>query len=149
MIAHHHHHLVVVIALVVLPMTQVVAWAPVSFGPGAFNAPYFARKPQYSASSRNHVGSSIAHILHPSTESSTLLHSSDDGNNISSSDEKKKTKIGSSEYYQGFVTQSINDEPEERVTGDAVLIPTLKFVGSISVVLILLTVGFLASNDLL
>ena len=56
-------------------------------------------------------------------------------------------KVGSSEYYKGFV--QINEEPEERTTGDAVLGPTLKLAGQVTVVLAVLTIGFLASNGLI
>ena len=68
-----------------------------------------------------------------------------------SSDEEKENKvaIGSSEYYQGFVGRSLNEEPEERVTGDAILGPTFKFVGGFAAILVVLTVGFLASNGLI
>ena len=55
--------------------------------------------------------------------------------------------VRSSEYYKGFV--QINEEPEERTTGDAVLGPTLKLAGQVTVVLAVLTIGFLASNGLI
>ncbi len=58
-------------------------------------------------------------------------------------------KVGSSEYYKGFVSRQINEEPEERITGDAVLGPTLKLAGQVTVVLAVLTIGFLASNGLI
>ena len=58
-------------------------------------------------------------------------------------------KVGSSEYYSGFVTRKIDEEPEERITGDAVLGPTLKLAGQVTVVLAVLTIGFLASNGLI
>ena len=64
-------------------------------------------------------------------------------------DSDPKTKVGSSEYYQGFVSRSVDEEPAERVTGDAVLGPTLKFAGGVSLGLIALTVAFLASNGLI
>ncbi|KAL3805566.1 hypothetical protein HJC23_005810 [Cyclotella cryptica] len=60
-----------------------------------------------------------------------------------------KVAVGSSEYYQGFISRSVNDEPVERITGDAILGPTLKFVGGVSVVLVLLTLAFLASNGII
>lgn len=40
-------------------------------------------------------------------------------------------------------------EPVERVTGDAVLVPTLKFAGGVALFLVALVIGFLASNGLL
>ena len=43
----------------------------------------------------------------------------------------------------------LNEEPVERVTGNAILGPTFKFIGGISVILVLLTLGFLASNGLI
>ena len=58
-------------------------------------------------------------------------------------------KVGSSEYYQGFLSRKVDEEPEERITGDAVLGPTLKLAGQVTVVLVLLTVGFLASNGII
>ena len=59
----------------------------------------------------------------------------------------KEVPVGSKEYYDGFLT--VTDEPRERVTGNAVLGPTLKFVGGISVGIMVLLLGFLASNELL
>ena len=64
-------------------------------------------------------------------------------------DSDPKTKVGSSEYYQGFISRPVDEEPAERVTGDAVLGPTLKFAGGVSLGLIVLTVAFLASNGLI
>lgn len=61
----------------------------------------------------------------------------------------ENVKVGSSEYYQGFISRKVDEEPEERITGDAVLGPTLKLAGQVTVVLVLLTVGFLASNGLI
>ena len=68
----------------------------------------------------------------------------------SSSDNNKATTtvVGSTEYYQGFVTRSMNEEPTERVTGDAILGPTLKFAGGISLLLILFMGIFLVSNGI-
>ena len=59
------------------------------------------------------------------------------------------TVVGSTEYYQGFITRSMNEEPTERVTGDAILGPTLKFAGGISLLLILFTGIFLVSNGII
>lgn len=64
-------------------------------------------------------------------------------------DENNLTSIGSSEYYKGFITRSAKDEPIERVTGDAILGPTLKFAGGISFILVALVAVFLGSNGLL
>jgi hypothetical protein len=61
----------------------------------------------------------------------------------------QNVKVGTKEYYSGFVSRGVNDEPEERVTGDAVLVPTLKLVGGFAAVLGVLLFAFLASNNLL
>ena len=61
----------------------------------------------------------------------------------------ENVKVGSSEYYKGFVSRKVDEEPEARITGDAVLGPTLKLAGQVTVVLVLLTVGFLASNGII
>lgn len=62
---------------------------------------------------------------------------------------EKGVKVGTQEYYSGFISRDINEEPKERITGDAVLIPTLKFVGGFAAIIVALFVGFLLSNDLL
>ena len=59
------------------------------------------------------------------------------------------TSIGSTEYYKGFITRSAKEEPIERVTGDAILGPTLKFAGGVSFILVALVAVFLGSNGLL
>ncbi|KAL7529826.1 hypothetical protein ACHAXR_003176 [Thalassiosira sp. AJA248-18] len=64
-------------------------------------------------------------------------------------DSSEVTAVGSTEYYQGFITRSVNEEPNERVTGDAVLGPTLKFAGGISLILVVLTAAFLVSNGII
>ena len=58
-------------------------------------------------------------------------------------------QVVTKEYYAGFVSRGVNDEVEERVSGDKVLIPTLKFVGGSFLILGALFVGFMASNGLL
>lgn len=75
------------------------------------------------------------------TTSSTDANKKDEDENL--------TSIGSSEYYKGFITRSAKDEPIERVTGDAILGPTLKFAGGGSFILVALVVVFLGSNGLL
>mmetsp|Transcript_23116 Transcript_23116/g.64278 ORF Transcript_23116/g.64278 Transcript_23116/m.64278 type:complete len:112 (+) Transcript_23116:71-406(+) len=60
-----------------------------------------------------------------------------------------EVRLGSKEYYSGFVSRDVNEEPDARVTGDAVLIPTVKLVGGSSVVIGGLLLAFLASNGLL
>ena len=64
-------------------------------------------------------------------------------------DKADQVQVGTKEYYSGFISRDINEEPEERVTGDAVLIPTLKFVGGFAAILGVLFFAFLVSNDLL
>ena len=59
-----------------------------------------------------------------------------------------EVKVGSQEYYAGFISRNL-DEAEDRVAGDKVLIPTLKFVGGFTVVIGALLIGFLASNGII
>ena len=66
-----------------------------------------------------------------------------------SSENEETVQLGSEEYYKGFVSRSLDEEPVERVTGDAILGPTFKFVGGFAVLLVALFVGFMASNGLL
>lgn len=72
-----------------------------------------------------------------------------DGGEQKQKEQNETVQLGSKEYYSGFVSRDVNQEPEERVTGDAILIPTLKFVGGFASVLALLFFVFLASNDLI
>jgi len=71
---------------------------------------------------------------------STMLHAEE---------KQEKVKVGSNEYYSGFISSNLKDEPSERVTGDAVLGPTFKFVGGFSIILAGLLLGFMISNGLL
>ena len=64
-------------------------------------------------------------------------------------DSEEMTTVGSSDYYKGFINRSMKEEPLERVTGDNLLGPILKFSGIAALCLVVLTVAFLASNDLL
>ena len=59
------------------------------------------------------------------------------------------TVVGSTKYYEGFFTRSINEEPIERVTGNAILGPTLGFVGIMTIIIAGLTGAFLASNGII
>jgi len=52
-------------------------------------------------------------------------------------------------YYRGFVSRSLDEEPDQRVTGNAVLGPTLKFSGRAAAIIVLLTIGFLTSNGII
>lgn len=79
----------------------------------------------------------------------TVTTSSTAANKNVDEDEENLTSIGSTEYYKGFITRSAKEEPIERVTGDAILGPTLKFAGGVSFILVALVVVFLGSNGLL
>jgi hypothetical protein len=63
--------------------------------------------------------------------------------------EEEKVKVGSSEYYQGFVSRGLNEEPEERVSGDAIITPILKGAAITTVALGAFFLLFLKSNDLI
>ena len=73
----------------------------------------------------------------------TKLSSQSDDN------DDQMTTVGSSEYYQGFINRSVNEEPTERVTGDALLGPIMKFAGGAAVIIAALTAAFLASNGII
>eukprot|EP00588_Corethron_pennatum_P031627 CAMPEP_0194345782 /NCGR_PEP_ID=MMETSP0171-20130528/105051_1 /TAXON_ID=218684 /ORGANISM="Corethron pennatum, Strain L29A3" /LENGTH=129 /DNA_ID=CAMNT_0039112807 /DNA_START=52 /DNA_END=441 /DNA_ORIENTATION=+ len=64
-------------------------------------------------------------------------------------EEDTTVPVGSPEYYRGFVSRGLDEEPDQRVTGDAVLAQTLKFAGGAAAIIVLLTVGFLASNGII
>jgi hypothetical protein len=64
-------------------------------------------------------------------------------------DSKDKVKENSKEYYEGMLSSSLTSEDPDRVTGDAILKPTVKFVGSVSVLIAALLLVFLISNGLL
>ena len=68
--------------------------------------------------------------------------------NDKESEANAEVKVGSKEYYAGFIKRDLSEE-EERVTGDKVLIPTLKFGGIMAVLIGLFLGGFMASNGLL
>ena len=104
-----------------------------------------------------HCATTLSTIQH-SRRQSTIICSQSSGDDITAEDKGSSetdettatiTTVGSSEYYQGFLTRSVNEEPTERVTGDAILGPTLKFAGGIGAILVALTVAFLASNGLI
>ena len=68
-------------------------------------------------------------------------------NDESANQEDEKVEVGSKEYMQGFLSSPIQDESvAERGSG---LEQALKLGGGVAVVLILLVVGFLASNGLI
>ena len=92
----------------------------------------------------------IATPPHLLTMQLSSVNNSDDTTTLKQqSDDEQLTSVGSTEYYQGFLTRPPNEEPIERVTGDAILGPTLKFAGGISIGLVALVLVFLVSNGLL
>jgi hypothetical protein len=66
-----------------------------------------------------------------------------------SNNEEQLVKVGSEDYYKGFFSRSMNEEPTERVTGDNILGPTFKFVGGGVVIIVALFLGFMVSNGLI
>jgi hypothetical protein len=63
--------------------------------------------------------------------------------------EEEKVRVGSGEYYDGFLSRSLTEEPAERVTGDKVLEPALKFAGGSAVIIGGLLLAFCFSNGLI
>ncbi len=51
-------------------------------------------------------------------------------------DKEETVPVGSEEYYKGFLSRTLEEEPVERVTGDAILGPTFKFVGGFAAALV-------------
>ena len=80
------------------------------------------------------------------TSSTSLCQSSNSNSNSNSNDQDENVPLGSQEYYKGFVSRSMKEEPIERVSGDALLNPILKFTGSASIVIALFLALFLLSN---
>ena len=64
-------------------------------------------------------------------------------------DDDNVVELGSKEYIQGMVTRSVDEESEERVTGDKVLGPTLRLAGGVTAVLVGLVAAFLFSNGII
>eukprot|EP01083_Nonionella_stella_P213040 768732_1 len=88
------------------------------------------------------ITSSVKNVSHHSK--SRLSAVTDEQNS-----DEEVTTVGSSEYYQGFLNRPVDQEPTERVTGDAVLGPTLKLAGGVTFILVALTTAFLASNGII
>ena len=95
------------------------------------------------------------HASKAATIRKTALNSNLNSNNNNneqydeaSDDNNSLTQVGSTDYYQGFINRPIEEEPTERVTGDAVLGPTLKFAGGVSLILVVLVGAFLVSNGI-
>mmetsp|Transcript_11982 Transcript_11982/g.19867 ORF Transcript_11982/g.19867 Transcript_11982/m.19867 type:complete len:156 (-) Transcript_11982:1569-2036(-) len=66
-----------------------------------------------------------------------------------SNKEPIKVVLGGKEYYDGFLNRKLDEEPLERVSGDNLLQPILKFAGLSAVVIGAFLLAFLASNGLL
>jgi hypothetical protein len=73
----------------------------------------------------------------------TRVHAKDEG------EDEEKVKVGSGEYYQGFVSRGLNEELEDRVSGDAIITPILKGAAITTVALGAFFLLFLKSNDLI
>ena len=116
----------------------------------SFSRPSVAATSRYLSNNHcNQVQKKIPrHYLDFHHHYSTQLYAVDDGN-AGDNDDDKTTTVGSSEYYQGFISRSINEEPTERVTGDAILGPTFKFAFGISLGLVALVGVFLVSNGII
>jgi hypothetical protein len=98
----------------------------------------------------HHIGGLVAPSPFCSIRSvsmSTRIHAKNEAGD--DANDKDKVRVGSSEYYEGFVTRSMNEEPEERVTGDAIITPILKGAAITSLVLGAFFLLFLKSNNLL
>eukprot|EP00565_Helicotheca_tamesis_P004633 CAMPEP_0185731300 /NCGR_PEP_ID=MMETSP1171-20130828/12513_1 /TAXON_ID=374046 /ORGANISM="Helicotheca tamensis, Strain CCMP826" /LENGTH=125 /DNA_ID=CAMNT_0028400537 /DNA_START=120 /DNA_END=497 /DNA_ORIENTATION=+ len=76
-----------------------------------------------------------------------VISTTTSSSNLFNSPNKEEEKDAS--YYQGFLNRDITEEPAERVSGDALLGPTLKLAGGTTVVMGVLILGFMASNGLL
>jgi hypothetical protein len=102
----------------------------------------------------NHISglvapSSFCSIRSVSTGTRIYANNEAGGDNANANDkDEEKVLVGSSEYYEGFVTRSLNEEPEERVTGDAIIGPILKGAAITSLVLGAFFLLFLKSNNL-
>ena len=94
---------------------------------------------------RKHVGSSFQRPIR--SRSSFLSRS-----NVATpkwSQREEKPSIDDPEYMKGFVSRPIGQEPTDRVTGDKILGPTIRLAGGVTAVLVVLTLIFLVSNDII
>lgn len=105
--------------------------------------PYVLKRISLNRAPCENVGSDITQI--------TLRAQQQNDNDESTSGRKndETVQIGTEEYYKGFVSRSLDEEPIERVTGDAVLGPTFQFVGGFTLIIGVLLLGFMASNGLI
>ena len=99
--------------------------------------------------SRKNDESTLKQVLLAEYQSHHVLFNTKQENDDDARGESGDVQVGTKEYYAGFVSRGVNDEVDERVSGDKVLVPTLKLVGGSFFVLGLLFVGFMVSNGLL
>lgn len=90
-------------------------------------------------------------LLRPITALKEQQENSDEDSNTKEegANPTSTVPLGSEDYYKGFLTRSLDEEPLDRVSGDALLGPTFKFVGGFAVVLGGLFLAFMASNGLI
>ena len=85
--------------------------------------------------------------IRPRSQSPPLRLWENAENGESTNQDDEKVEVGSKEYMQGFLSSPIQDENvAERGSG---LEQALKLGGGVALVLVLLVVGFLASNGLI
>mmetsp|Transcript_11777 Transcript_11777/g.28899 ORF Transcript_11777/g.28899 Transcript_11777/m.28899 type:complete len:139 (+) Transcript_11777:15-431(+) len=137
----HHQQLILALATIAVAFRANTAEAFLSARPTTTKFPLVHHRKKSSPSS-----SAVWLPEEQRTKSTSFLSSQ---TNSDDDDDDLTTKVGSSEYYRGFVDRSLNEEPVERVTGDAILGPTLKFAGGAALILVALTVAFLASNGII
>jgi hypothetical protein len=128
--------------------TTLLLFIAVGLGANAFN---IQQPSAHHLSTRRGVNVKKSAFSPPAPAKIPLLYLSNDNNNNNNNnkDEAVVVKVGSKEYYDGFLSRDLREEAEGRVTGDGVLIPTLKFAGVFTVLSGALVVGFMVSNGLL
>ena len=147
----------ILISVVVVLCYVDLAWA--FSGPLAVASRYQTmHHNNYKASSKinlprhrhNSILYAIDNDIHTISNTNIQTTNNSPTNEVSTTDDDNTiiTKVGSSEYYQGFWSRSVI-ENQERVTGDAVLGPTLKLAGGISLILVALIGAFLLSNGII
>ena len=138
----------------VIMFLVVAAYAVVEFGHGFTTAHVTSSRcnhpesPPLPHASSQHLSPLFSNNNNDNLDTEAITRSSTAANKKVDEDENL-TSIGSTEYYKGFITRSAKEEPIERVTGDAILGPTLKFAGGVSFILVALVAVFLGSNGLL
>jgi len=121
----------------------------------AFIASHHSSSSAFSSSSSSSPFSKIPIGILPNSK--FIIYAKDDNerngspqtdiNEGSNEEIQKEVRLGSGEYYSGFFSDP--EEPTERVTGDAVLVPTLKFAGIFAALVGGLLLAFLSSNGLI